>query len=164
MPELRKVLVVSAFVLLFAAAVFAWVDVVQTLRHTTPVTPATVGPGPDAIVWGNRVFGSPHELERWLHSRGASYSHWRKRFPADARVLEHLPPRPTTTASASHHTATTTSTEATHAAATAVAGKRTAAPRDAANGGARRGLLLWFLVLAAIGTLAAIASRIHRES
>lgn len=161
MSELRKVLVVSAFVLLFGAAVVAWLDVVQTLRQARPVTP---GPGPDAIVWGNRVFGSPHELERWLHSRGASYSHWRKRFPADARVLEHLPPRPTTTASVTHATATTSSTKATHAAATTVASKRTAAAPDAANGGARRGLLLWFLVLAAIGTLAAIASRIHRQS
>lgn len=155
----------SVILLLFGTAVLAWLDVVQTLRHATPAPSPKAGSGPDAIVWGNRVFGSPHELKRWLHSRGASYSRWRKRFPADARVLEHRPPQPATTASVTHPAATTrsASTVPAQTAVTKVSAARTAAPADSANGGARRGLLLWFLVLAAIGALVAIATRIHKR-
>jgi hypothetical protein len=141
------------------SAVFLWVDVVQMLRQP----PRIASPQPDAIEWGDRVFGSPSEFRRWLHSRGASYSHWRTRFPAEARVLEHRPPlRATSTPITSATPKTTTVTKRAKPAAAKVTAERSAAPsaRVAKGDGARRrGLMLWFLVVAAVGALIVIAER-----
>lgn len=157
MPALPKFVVIPAILVILGAAAFTWLDVVQMLRQAAPVAP--MRPPPEAIEWGNQVFRSPAELERWLHSRGASYSHWRKRFPAEARVLEHRPPPPTTTIPVSNGAANAVPAERTNAGATKATAKRNAAPSAAAadDGGARRGVIVAF-VLAALATVILIVT------
>jgi len=176
----KRLLVVAALGVLLASVVMVWADVVRTVRH--PGHGVTSSLEPDAIVWGNRVFRSPSELQRWLHSRGASYSHWRMRFPAEARVLEHRPPLPATTATLTNavstaattepdsSAATTATSERVEPAATTSIAKRRATPagpkgvikRAAAPATVRaviESTMLWLLVVAAIGVLMALALR-----
>jgi len=68
-----------------AAVAVAWADVVHTLQSARPAPSRT---RPSAIVWGDRVFGSPSELRRWLRSRGASYADWASRHASTARVID----------------------------------------------------------------------------
>jgi hypothetical protein len=161
---MKQLFLVLAYVVILGAFAFVCVDLVQTLLHTPRAT--TNAPQPDAIVWGNRVFGAPHEFKRWLHSRGASYSHWRKRFPAEARVLEHRPPLPATTTSVTTAATTATVTKPTKTAPTKTTAEHTVAPRAsvANNGGARRGLMLWFLMVAAVIALVWIVARAHSRT
>ena len=176
----ERLLVVAALGVLLASVVMVWADVVRSVRH--PGHGVTSSVEPDAIVWGNRVFRSPSELQRWLHSRGASYSHWRRRFPAEARVLEHRPPLPATTATLTNaasraattapdsSAATTATSERVGPAATIAVAKRRAtragpkgvtkrAAAPATVGGVIGITMLWFLVVAAIGVLVAVALR-----
>jgi hypothetical protein len=161
---LSKILTVGAISVLLGMAAYLWFDVVQTLRHPRPVAVAPMKPPAGGIVWAGRVFRTPAGLRRWLHSRGASYSRWRRRFPAQARILEHrrLPP-PTTTASVTQ-AAATTAADTRHDAATTPRRDRVRSASATRNREANRGVLLAVL-LAAIGAvilLAAFAQQYRR--
>lgn len=166
MRALPKLFAVLAIAAALCAATLLWLDVVQTLRHSKPVVAPKGPPVPSGILWGDRVFRSPRELERWLHSRGASYSRWRRRFPDEARVLEHRPPLSTTSPSVTRAAArarrradaATTKKAAGHTEATKA--DRAASPVAA---GSRRDLLLWVVIVAAGGALVAMVARVLRH-
>jgi hypothetical protein len=87
LSSFRRLGTVAGAALLVAALVIFWGLFVRTLRDATPV------PAPHrtatTVVWGDRVFSSPAQLRRWLHSRGSSYSHWSTKHPQAVAVLEH---------------------------------------------------------------------------
>ena len=166
MRALPKLFVVLAMAALLGAGAFAWLEVVRTLEHPNPVVAPNGAPFPNGIVWGGRVFQSPRELERWLRSKGASYSRWRRRFPAEARVLEHRPPLSTTSPPVTKAAAAARATRRSHATTSksarrtqATQAEHTAAP---ATAGSRRDLLLWIVIVALGGALLAIAARVVR--
>jgi hypothetical protein len=166
MRALPKLLIVLVIAALLVVAGLLWLDVVQKMRHASPVPVPKGPPFPSAIVWGDHVFSSRTEFARWLHSKGASYSHWRKRFPSEAAVLEHRRRFFRSTASPSVR----------RAAAIARARRRAAAakPKKAARGamktkraapassGARRDVLLWTVIVAAGGALIVMWARAFR--
>jgi hypothetical protein len=157
------------FLLLVAAllvvAGFLWLDLVQKMRHPSPVPIPKGRPFPNAIMWGDRSFSSRKELARWLHSRGASYSHWRERFPSEAAVLEHRHRLSTASPSVLQAAAIARarrhadSAKTKKAATRATKTKRTAAPPSI---GTRRDVLLWTAIVAALGALVVMFARMFR--
>jgi hypothetical protein len=149
---------------LLVVAGFVWLDVVQKMRHPSPVPIPKGRPFPNAIMWADRSFSSRKELARWLHSKGASYSHWRKRFPSEAAVLEH------------RHQLSAASPSVLQAAAIARARRRahTAKTKKAATGATKtkrtapppsigtRDVLLWTAIVAALGALVVMFARVFR--
>ena len=68
-----------------SALLVPWALLVHKLIHASPVISSA---RPASIVWNGTVFSSREQLERWLHSRGASYAEWAARHPADRKILE----------------------------------------------------------------------------
>lgn len=56
----------------------------KTLHNVHPARSSAVA---QSIVWGDRVFLTPHTLGRWLRSRGVAYSVWASRHPVAAHRL-----------------------------------------------------------------------------
>jgi hypothetical protein len=71
-----RVLLVLAAVLAVAAP---WFLVARKLGDVHPPSFPTVHA--TSLVWAGRVFTSPGQFARWLHSRGASYTAWEHKFP-----------------------------------------------------------------------------------
>jgi hypothetical protein len=143
---------------LAAIAVVAstWTAVIRTLSDAQPVVVKTVQPG--AIVWGDRVFGSPAPLARWLRARGSSYAAWAPRHPAGRAVVEHVRLPVVTTAAPAVTTpkpaAPTTTPASTSRSPAAPAGVHTAT--TSTNRGFVRTFLLLSIVLALLCVLAAL--------
>jgi hypothetical protein len=78
----------SACALTAAVAVlfWTWTGVVHAFTHPELGRPATKQ-HPNAIVWGDRVFGSRPSFARWLGERGHTYAVWEQRHRAAARLL-----------------------------------------------------------------------------
>lgn len=108
---LRAVTTKVLLAALAATAVAAWLIVVRTIQHAHPLRSTLQ---PNAVAWSDYVFTSQMQLDRWLHSRGASYREWATAHPATAARFT--------------------------GGATAADTATTGAPgqRDAATGGARR--------------------------
>jgi hypothetical protein len=137
---------------LAAIAVVAstWTAVIRTLSDAQPVVVHTAQPG--AIVWGDRVFGSPAPLARWLRARGSSYAAWAPRHPAGRAVVEHVRlPVVTTAAPATPAPTTTPASTVQSPAAPAPAHATTST-----NKGFLRAFLLLSVVLALLCLLAAL--------
>lgn len=145
-----------------AAVGLTWAKVVQTLENAKPAPPRV---RPTAIIWGDRVFGSQHELTVWLRSRGAAYRVWSLNHPGAAAVVEHRAPpavqprtltqTPTTQRAATQPAATQPAP--TQPAATTSAATTTPAPTAAHRSGGRtshmglvRGIVLVLLLLLAL--------------
>jgi hypothetical protein len=95
----RRYLSYLAIVVALAALAFTVNRVVRTMRDARP---APSGVHPTAVVWNDRVFQSPKELTRSLHSHGANYGPWRDRHPLASAMLEHRPPKASSGGKAAH--------------------------------------------------------------
>jgi hypothetical protein len=102
LSSFRRMGMVLGAMLAAAALVISWGLVVRTLRNATPV------PSPDrapaSVIWGDRVFSSPAELERWLRSRGENYARWSANHPEAVAALEHRRPAAISTSTRQHET------------------------------------------------------------
>jgi hypothetical protein len=74
----RLLAVVVAFAVIGAVALI-WTRVVHTLT-TTGEPPQPIGQA-KGIVWDGKVFTSTSQFERYLKSRGISYTDWARRHP-----------------------------------------------------------------------------------
>jgi hypothetical protein len=85
---LKRLLVLAAV----AAAVTPWVLTALSLTRPLRIAQTPAMPRPQSIVWADRVFSSPAALAAWLSANGATYQSWARHHPADAGILEHVPP------------------------------------------------------------------------
>jgi len=60
---------------------------IRSLVSSGPAPPSALRP--TAITWGDRVFESRAALDRWLRSKGTTFSAWSERHPGAASVVEH---------------------------------------------------------------------------
>lgn len=78
----------ATLVLLVCCLALAILATSLASRQGTRTPPVASG----TIVWGGRVFTTPHQLEQWLKSRGIDYRAWVRRHP-DAAAAQKRPQR-----------------------------------------------------------------------
>jgi hypothetical protein len=84
MPRAWRTTLVTALVIVVAAAAATWIQVIERLHAPDPVA---VRGTPASIVWSDRVFSSEAELAAWLRRRGIDYGRWVRSHPAAVAIL-----------------------------------------------------------------------------